>query len=92
MVEKMIERKFTEAARAAGGWAPKFTSPGTDGMPDRIMLMPGGKIAFVEVKAPGKKPRPLQLMRHAALRRLGFNVFVLDDPDQIQSIIMEAMA
>ena len=92
MVEKMIERKFVDEAKAAGGWAPKFTSPGTDGMPDRILLMPGGKIAFVEVKAPGKKPRPLQLMRHAALRRLGFNVFVLDDPNQIQSIIMEAMA
>ncbi len=92
MVEKIIERKFVDEAKAAGGWAPKFTSPGTDGMPDRILLMPGGKIAFVEVKSPGKKPRPLQLMRHAALRRLGFNVFVLDDPNQIQSIIMEAMA
>ncbi len=90
MVEKMIERKFFDEAKAAGGWAPKFTSPGTAGMPDRILLFPGGKIAFVEVKAPGKKPRPLQLTRHAALRRLGFKVFVLDGFEQIPAIIKEA--
>ncbi len=90
MVEKTIERKFFDEAKAAGGWAPKFTSPGTDGMPDRILLFPGGKIAFVEVKAPGKKPRPLQLTRHAALRRLGFKVFVLDGLEQIPAIIKEA--
>ena len=90
MVEKMIERQFVDEAKAAGGWAPKFTSPGTDGMPDRILLFPGGKVAFVEVKAPGKKPRPLQLTRHAALRRLGFKVFVLDGLEQIPAIIKEA--
>ncbi len=92
MVEKTIERRFVDGVKSVGGWAPKFTSPGTDGMPDRIMLMPGGRIAFVEVKAPGKKPRPLQLTRHAALRRLGFKVFVLDSMDGIKSIIDEVMA
>lgn len=58
MREKTIERKFVAAVKAAGGLALKFTSPGFDGMPDRSVLLPGGKMAFVEVKAPGEKPRP----------------------------------
>jgi hypothetical protein len=56
-------------------------------MPDRIVLMPGGRIAFVEVKAPGQKPRKLQIRRHARLKVLGFRVFVLDDPKEIPDII-----
>ena len=70
---------------------PKLVSPGTDGMPDRMILLPGGRIGFVEVKAPGKKPRPLQVKRHGQLRALGFPVFVLDDPGQIPGIIGEVM-
>jgi hypothetical protein len=57
-------------------------------MPDRIVLLPGGSMAFVEVKRPGEKPRPLQVARHGLLRGLGFKVFVLDRPEQIQ-VIME---
>ena len=64
MREKIIEQKFRAAVRAAGGVAVKFVSPGLDGMPDRLALLPGGRMAFVEVKAPGKKPRPLQEARH----------------------------
>jgi hypothetical protein len=56
-------------------------------MPDRIVLMPGGRIGFVEVKAPGQKPRKLQIRRHIRLRNLGFLVFVLDDPKEIPDII-----
>ena len=51
--------------------------------------LPEGKIGFVEVKAPGKKPRPLQAARHGLLRRLGFKVYVLDDPEQIGGILDE---
>ena len=58
-------------------------------MPDRIALLPGGKSGFVEAKAPGEKPRPLQASRHALLQRLGFRVYVLDDPAQIGGIIDE---
>ena len=72
-----------------GGIAPKFTSPGFDGMPDRLILLPFGKFAFAELKAPGKKPRPLQLARHRMLRKLGFQVYVLDDEAQIQQMISE---
>lgn len=92
MREKTIEQKFREAVRNAGGLALKFTSPGWDGMPDRLALLPGGRMAFVEVKAPGKKPRPLQLARHRTLRQLGFWVYVLDDEKQIGGIIDEIRA
>lgn len=91
MREKILERKLTQVVKAMGGICPKFVSPGFDGMPDRILLLPGGKIAFVEVKAPGRKPRPLQLVRHAMLRRLGFRVFVLDDELMIKKILEEVM-
>lgn len=87
MSEKEVEQRLVAAMKAAGGWCPKFISPGLNGMPDRIVLMPGGRIAFVEVKAPGKKPRKLQIRRHIRLRNLGFQVFVLDDPKEIPDII-----
>lgn len=89
MKEKAIERKLVAAVKAAGGIAPKFVSPGLDGMPDRLALLPDGKAAFVEVKAPGQKPRPLQLARHRLLRRLGFRVYVLDDERQIGGMLDE---
>ena len=89
MREKTIEKKLADAVKARGGLAPKFTSPGFDGMPDRIVLMPGGRMAFVEVKAPGKVPRPLQEVRHRMLRQLGFRVYVLDDSSQIGGILDE---
>ena len=87
MREKEIEKKLALEAKKRGGLAVKFVSPGFDGMPDRILLMPGGKMAFVEVKAPGKRSRPLQMARHKLLRGLGFSVFILDDESQIGGII-----
>ena len=87
MDEHKIEQKLVQAVKAVGGIAPKLVSPGYDGMPDRIVLLPNGKIAFVEVKATGRKPRLLQIHRHEALRRLGFKVFVLDDATAISPIL-----
>lgn len=87
MREKTIEQKLVQAVKSVGGIAPKFISPGFDGMPDRLVLLPRGKIAFVEVKRYGEKPRPLQEARHGMLRRLGFAVYVLDNGAQIREII-----
>ena len=89
MREKMIEQKLIEARKNTGGRAPELVSPGFVGMPDRMVLMPEGKFGLVEVKAPGKKPRPLQAARHGLLRRLGFKVYVLYDPEQIGGIVDE---
>lgn len=87
MREKQIEQKLVKAVKAAGGMCPKLVCPGTDGMPDRLALLGDGKIGFIEVKAPGKKPRALQLRRHKELLALGFPVYVLDDPEQIPIIV-----
>lgn len=92
MREKQIEQKLVKAVRAAGGVCPKLVSPGTGGMPDRMVLLPKGRIGFVEVKAPGETPRPLQTHRHRQLRALGFPVFVLDDPEKIPWILEEVSA
>lgn len=89
MNEKAIEQKLVLAVKNMGGIAPKFVSPGFDGMPDRLILFPGGRVAFVEVKAPGKKPRPLQLARHKLLQGLGFKVYVLDSPEGIKTILSD---
>ena len=86
MREVTIEKKLIAAVKNMGGICPKWVSPGFDGMPDRIVLLPKGRIGFVEVKAPGEKPRPLQIARHQLLQRLGFRVFVLD-PQQIGGIL-----
>lgn len=90
MREREIENKLVDAVKAQGGVCWKFVSPGTAGVPDRIILMPMGRIAFVEVKAPGESPRKLQLARHRLLRRLGFKTFVLDNPEQIGGILDDA--
>ena len=89
MLEKTVEHKLTVAVKKAGGIAVKFVSPSFDGMPDRLVLLPDGLIAFVELKAPGKRPRPLQEARHRMLRSLGFKVYVIDKPEQIGGMLDE---
>ena len=87
MNEKQIEKKLVEAVKKAGGLAPKFTSPGFDGVPDRIILLPGGHMGFAELKSPGKVMRPLQMRRKRQLEELGFKVFCVDGPEQIGGVI-----
>ncbi|WP_423243621.1 VRR-NUC domain-containing protein [Clostridium tyrobutyricum] len=87
--EKEIEHKLVIVVKMMGGICPKLASPGFDGMPDRLVLLPKRKFGLVEVKAPGEKPRPLQIARHKLLRKLGFQVYVLDDIEQIGGILSE---
>ena len=91
MREKTVEQKLVRAVKAAGGICPKWVSPGYAGVPDRIVLMPKGRAAFVEVKRKGEKPRPLQEYRHRQLRALGFKVYVLDDIKNIKQILKEVI-
>lgn len=85
--EIYIEKKLREAVKKRGGIAPKWVSPGLAGVPDRLILLPKGKIAFAELKAPGEKPRQLQVSRHRLLRRLGFKVYVIDGVEQIEEVL-----
>ena len=85
MYERDIERALVRYVKSLGGLCLKFVSPGWDGAPDRLCLLPGGKICFVELKRPGAKPRPLQLRRHEQLRRLGFDVRVIDSMEDARN-------
>ena len=70
MLEKEIEQKLVKAVKQKGGLCIKFTSLGFDGVPDRLVLLPNGRMAFIELKAPGKKPRALQKRRMKQLSAL----------------------
>ena len=89
MKEKIIEKKIGKTVKEAGGIAPKLICLGFDGMPDRIVLLPGGCMGYIEVKVPGKVPRPLQEARHQVLRHLGFLIYVLDDKQQNRGLLDE---
>ena len=85
--ESVIEKALVKEAKSRGGMAVKFVSPGFDGVPDRLVLLPGGKFAFVELKAPGKKLRPLKEKRKHQLEALGFSVYVIDGLEQIGGVL-----
>lgn len=89
MKEKLIEEKLVMEVKKRGGICPKWVALGFSGMPDRLVFLPDGKFGMVEVKATGKKPRPLQLSRHKLLSRLGFQVYILDKIEQIGGILDE---
>ena len=92
MREKEIEKRLVRAVKDMGGIAPKFVSPGLDGVPDRLILLPGSHLAFAELKAPGQRPRPLQQRRIGQLRQLGFRVYVIDNTNQIGGVLDEISA
>ena len=87
--ERIIEQKLVRAVKGNGGLAPKFVSPGLNGVPDRIVLLPGAKLAFVEIKADGKTLRPLQVKRKRQLESLGFSVYCVNSADQIGGVLDE---
>jgi len=89
MRESTLEKLFVKEVKKRGGLALKFVSPGMSGVSDRIVLMKNGRMAFVELKAPGKKMRPLQIKRKGQLESLGFKVYCIDNKEQIGGVIDE---
>lgn len=89
MLEKVIERQLVKSVKALGGWCIKLNTLSACGFPDRMILMNGGRVAFVELKAPSKKPRAIQVKRIKQLKQLGFQCFVLDDVEKIGGILDE---
>lgn len=87
MKEKEIERKLVEEVKKAGGLCIKINSESMNGLPDRLVLLPDEMCGWVELKAPGEKPRPLQIKRHSQLRALGQKVFVIDGKEQIGGVL-----
>ncbi|MCB2300378.1 VRR-NUC domain-containing protein [Clostridium tagluense] len=89
MKEAVNEKRLIKEIEKIGGKALKFVSPGMTGVPDRIVLLPHGKIIFVELKAPGEKPSPMQKYRSKQFRTLGFDVRCIDSVELIMELINE---
>lgn len=87
MLEKTIEQHLVTAARRRGGQAYKWTSPGRVGVPDRLVILPGGRVLGVECKAPGKAPTVLQARMLAELRALGLEVAVVASFEAIDQLL-----
>lgn len=87
MRETSVENYLKTEVAKLGGRCKKFVSPGSRGEPDQIVLLPGGRIWFVELKAPGKTERPQQAKRHKELRALGFTVLVLDTKEKVARFV-----
>ena len=92
MREKEVEQSLVLAVKKKGGLALKFVSPGLAGVPDRLVLLPNGRLGFIELKAPGKKLRVLQEKRKRQLEALGFLVYCIDDKNQIGGVLNEICA
>ncbi len=84
--EKLIEKKLFEEVKKLGGWAIKMVATHITGLPDRLCLLPGGKVLFVEVKTTGKKPTKIQSVVHEKLRGLGFRVDVIDSLEGLNEL------
>lgn len=89
IIENDIEVALRDKIRALGGKAFKWVSPGTRGVPDRIVVLPGSRIVFVELKAPGKSSTPWQLKQQRDIRRLGFEVRVIDTLEKVEAFVEE---
>ncbi|WP_208452590.1 VRR-NUC domain-containing protein [Burkholderia gladioli] len=92
MLEKTVEAYLVERVRALGGTAYKFTSPARASVPDRIVILPPGRIFFVELKRPGGKLTRGQEREHEHLRRLGADVRMLDSREAVDAFLNEVQA
>jgi len=87
MLERVIEAYLTKKIKELNGRAYKWNSPGNVGVPDRIVMLPEARLAFVELKATGKKPTAMQEVQHRRIRDLGFQVFVLDSKTAVDEFL-----
>ncbi|SPA25918.1 VRR-NUC domain protein [Cupriavidus taiwanensis] len=90
MLESKIEAHLVKRVKEIGGKAYKFTSPQRRSVPDRLVLMPGGRATFVECKASGQRPTDAQAREHARLWALGFPVLVVDSIAAVEAFVSGA--
>ena len=89
--EKALEAELRERCKALGWMCIKLTSQYQRGLPDRLILMPGGRVCFAEIKTTGKKPTALQKLTHERLRALGYRVEVVDTNEILDNLIVELL-
>jgi len=85
--EKVIEKRLNTEVKSLGGWSLKLLCQFVTGLPDRLVLLPGGVIFFAEIKSTGKKPTAAQRLVHERIRRLGFTVYVIDSLEQLNKTL-----
>lgn len=85
--EKAIEKYLVWEVRRQGGICLKYSNPNVTGYPDRLICLPRGKMAWVELKSKGRKLAKIQLIRHEELRKLGFGVYVIDSKQGVDELI-----
>ena len=91
ITEREIERYFKAQLEKRGALVFKFVSPGQTGVPDRVVLLPGGRVVFAEMKAPGEKPRPLQRAVFARMAKAGHPVYIIDSREAVKKFVEEVM-
>ena len=85
--EKLLETKLKNGVEKMGGWCIKMLSTHLTGLPDRVCLLPGGIIFFAELKTTKKKAKKIQILVHHKIRKLGFDVYLIDTSAQINQIL-----
>ncbi len=91
MRERDIEIYLREQVKKIKGRAYKFESPGNAGVPDRIILLPGGRVFFIELKAQGRKSSPLQVAQQKRIATLGCTVLVIDSLQGVEEFIAKVI-
>jgi len=89
--EKVIEKRLNAEVKSLDGWSLKLLCQYVTGLPDRLVLLPGGVVFFAEIKSTGKKPTAIQKLVHEKLRRLGFTVHVIDSLKQLNQILNDLL-
>lgn len=85
--EKLYERLLVRAVERKGGIALKQTGEYRRGIPDRLILLPGARTEFVELKSDGRKPTRLQAVTHRTLRDMGYTVTVIDSREALENYL-----
>lgn len=88
-LEKDVESYLRNKVKKQGGRCIKLSSQHEEGLPDRLILMPGGKVFFVETKRKGGKLAPMQILQHRSLRKLGFRVYIPYTKDEVDTLLKE---
>ena len=85
--EKVIEKRLNAEVKSLDGWSLKLLCQFVTGLPDRLVLLPGGVIFFAEIKSTGEKPTAIQKLVHEKLRKLGFRVEVIDSLENLYKVL-----
>jgi hypothetical protein len=89
--EKLLEKKTVSLVKLAGGLAVKLVAVSFTGLPDRLILLPRGRVCFIEFKSTGKKLSSRQVIVKTYLESIGFTVYIIDTDEALNCFKMEML-